>query len=198
MQPSVTVAAETERVGLDLLASSASRLHKMSYSSSRTTKTYSYSSGGPGGSRVTETRTVTNDGGTRTETTTHGGNGGDLSFGIGNKLAGVNISGGRRPDGHFTASVSQPVQGRYSKGWGSRRETRPPPGPPMKLEGKSFEAIRDQCLREGRLFEDPDFPAIDTSIFYSKAPPRPFVWKRPPVSKLEPGQNKINLLALVR
>jgi calpain len=47
---------------------------------------------------------------------------------------------------------------------------------------QDFYAIRDRCLAEGTLFEDPDFLAEDSSIFYSKAPPRPFEWKRPIVS----------------
>ena len=47
---------------------------------------------------------------------------------------------------------------------------------------QDFLNIRTRCLEEGSLFEDPEFPAEDTSIFYSKAPPRPFEWKRPIVS----------------
>lgn len=57
---------------------------------------------------------------------------------------------------------------------------RPPPGvSASKLVGKTYEQYREECLREGKLFEDPDFPAINTSIFYSKSPPKPFEWKRP-------------------
>ena len=47
--------------------------------------------------------------------------------------------------------------------------------------GVSYNDIRKHCLKEGVLFEDPDFPAVDTSMFFSKKPPRPFVWKRPKV-----------------
>jgi len=74
---------------------------------------------------------------------------------------------------------------RCKSGWGSRHggsEPKRPTGPPMKLEGKTYDEIKAQCLRENRLFEDPDFPAIDSSIFPSKPPPRPFEWKRPSVS----------------
>jgi len=39
--------------------------------------------------------------------------------------------------------------------------------------------LKKHCLKEGVLFEDPDFPAIDASLFFSKKPPRPFIWKRP-------------------
>jgi len=68
---------------------------------------------------------------------------------------------------------------RYSSGWKLTNETRQPGEPPMKLEGKSYEEIRAQCLKEGRLFEDPDFPAVDKSVFFSHNPPQPFDWKRP-------------------
>ncbi|RUS84596.1 hypothetical protein EGW08_007623 [Elysia chlorotica] len=43
----------------------------------------------------------------------------------------------------------------------------------------SFAEIQEACMKSGSLFEDPDFPAADISLFFSKAPPRPFVWKRP-------------------
>jgi calpain len=44
---------------------------------------------------------------------------------------------------------------------------------------QDFTKIRDQCLEKGTLFEDPEFPAEDSSIYFSKTPPRPFEWKRP-------------------
>ncbi|CAL4082214.1 unnamed protein product, partial [Meganyctiphanes norvegica] len=44
---------------------------------------------------------------------------------------------------------------------------------------QDFSSLRAKCLAEGRLFEDPDFLAADNSIFYSKKPGKPFVWKRP-------------------
>jgi len=76
---------------------------------------------------------------------------------------------------------------RCKSGWGSRHggnEPKRQTGPPMKLEGKTYDEIKAQCLRENRLFEDPDFPAIDSSVFPTKRPPRPFEWKRPGVSSL--------------
>ena len=72
---------------------------------------------------------------------------------------------------------------RYSKGWGSQRQHTRPTAQPMQTAGKTFEQIKAECLRSGQLFEDPDFPAIDASIFYSRKPPRSFVWKRPGVSR---------------
>ena len=44
-----------------------------------------------------------------------------------------------------------------------------------------FERLRESCLKKGELFEDPDFPAVQTSIFYHQKPPFSFVWKRPKV-----------------
>ncbi|XP_037774543.1 calpain clp-1-like [Penaeus monodon] len=49
-------------------------------------------------------------------------------------------------------------------------------------EVQDFYSLRQQCLDGGTLFEDHDFPAEDSSIFFSRAPPKPFEWKRPHVS----------------
>ena len=149
----------------------------MSYHTT-STKTYTFSSGGPGGTK-TETRTTTDRDGKHTETVTYGGDMGDRSFGLNQRFNNMNMGNGQAVSGGIQRTVSKPVESRYSSGWGTRKPRST--GPPMTLEGKSFEEIRDQCLSEGRLFEDPDFPCVDTSIFYSKAPPRPFVWKRPKV-----------------
>ncbi|XP_041279922.1 calpain-9 isoform X3 [Onychostruthus taczanowskii] len=45
--------------------------------------------------------------------------------------------------------------------------------------GKGYEQLKQECLRRGVLFEDPDFPACNSSLFFSENPPIPFVWKRP-------------------
>ncbi|KAM5235027.1 calpain-9 [Ctenodactylus gundi] len=45
--------------------------------------------------------------------------------------------------------------------------------------GQSFEQLRQSCLSAGALFEDPDFPAGNSSLFFSDRPQVPFVWKRP-------------------
>ncbi|XP_045717628.1 calpain-9 isoform X1 [Phyllostomus hastatus] len=44
---------------------------------------------------------------------------------------------------------------------------------------QSFEQLRQECLQKGILFEDADFPANSSSLFYSQRPQIPFVWKRP-------------------
>lgn len=50
------------------------------------------------------------------------------------------------------------------------------------LETQSYDQLKEKCLSEGILFEDPEFEAEDSTIFFSKRPPRPFEWKRPHVS----------------
>ncbi|XP_030019873.2 calpain-C isoform X1 [Manduca sexta] len=41
-----------------------------------------------------------------------------------------------------------------------------------------YEKIRTSCLQREVLWEDPDFPANQTSVFYYQTPPFHFVWKR--------------------
>ncbi|XP_074803127.1 calpain-9 isoform X2 [Natator depressus] len=45
--------------------------------------------------------------------------------------------------------------------------------------GQTYEELKCQCQQKGTLFEDCDFPANISSLFYSEKPPIPFVWKRP-------------------
>lgn len=54
-------------------------------------------------------------------------------------------------------------------------------GSGFKLRGdvQDFYKIRDDCLRNSILWEDPEFPAVDKSLYYSKLPDRHFEWKRP-------------------
>uniref|UniRef100_A0A0M3IPF5 Calpain catalytic domain-containing protein n=1 Tax=Ascaris lumbricoides TaxID=6252 RepID=A0A0M3IPF5_ASCLU len=54
-----------------------------------------------------------------------------------------------------------------------------PPSPASKAEALDFYRTRDQCLQERRLFEDPEFPACDSSLFFSKRPPKLIEWRRP-------------------
>ncbi|XP_076318532.1 calpain-B-like [Tachypleus tridentatus] len=44
---------------------------------------------------------------------------------------------------------------------------------------QDFHKLHEKCVRDGTLFEDPDFPACDSTVFFSCTPPRPFKWKRP-------------------
>ncbi|OQR75799.1 calpain-C-like [Tropilaelaps mercedesae] len=50
-----------------------------------------------------------------------------------------------------------------------------------------FERVR-KSLERGRLYEDPEFPAVQSTVFYHQTPPFQFVWKRPHVSVREMGR----------
>jgi len=43
----------------------------------------------------------------------------------------------------------------------------------------TYERIKNECKRKGQLWEDPDFAAVQTSVFYHQTPPFTFQWKRP-------------------
>ncbi|GFV48219.1 calpain-A [Trichonephila clavipes] len=48
-----------------------------------------------------------------------------------------------------------------------------------KGEVQDFAKIRDRCLQSGTLFEDPEFPAEDSSIYFSRRCPGSMEWLRP-------------------
>ena len=158
--------------------------------SKRTTRTvYSSSSDGQPGqqrSNVTETVSYTDSDG-RVHTQTTNNQSGEFQ----NSNHGHHHTASSRPihesfGQRLMSSVMETAAGgtkRYTSGWGNRKSSRPTATKTISTQGKSFAEIKKQCLAEGVLFEDPEFPAINTSIFYSQRPPRPFEWKRPPVSK---------------
>ncbi|CAH0716272.1 unnamed protein product, partial [Brenthis ino] len=41
-----------------------------------------------------------------------------------------------------------------------------------------YERIKTSCLQKHELWEDPDFPAVQPSVFYHQVPPFTFEWKR--------------------
>ena len=47
-----------------------------------------------------------------------------------------------------------------------------------RLCDQDFEELRAAALESGELFEDPEFPPDDQSLFFSKDPPYAFEWKR--------------------
>ncbi|KAL8619659.1 hypothetical protein ACOMHN_019714 [Nucella lapillus] len=53
--------------------------------------------------------------------------------------------------------------------------------PFASLEYQHYDEIKAKCQDEGILFEDPEFEAVDESVFYSQSP-REFEWLRPSVS----------------
>ncbi|KAF7274842.1 hypothetical protein GWI33_012492, partial [Rhynchophorus ferrugineus] len=46
-------------------------------------------------------------------------------------------------------------------------------------EPQDFYKLRDEHVQSGSLFEDPEFPATDSSLFFSHRPDRNYEWKRP-------------------
>ena len=63
-----------------------------------------------------------------------------------------------------------------------------PPTPPTQINqvgtrvpAQDFVSLRRQALSSGGLFEDPYFPADDSSLFYSQKLPFTPEWKRPGV-----------------
>ncbi|TMS38688.1 hypothetical protein L596_005355 [Steinernema carpocapsae] len=53
------------------------------------------------------------------------------------------------------------------------------PTPGVPSFGLDFYAERDRCLQNKSLFEDPEFPPCDRSLYFSKNPSRPIEWLRP-------------------
>lgn len=47
---------------------------------------------------------------------------------------------------------------------------------------QNYSALKRGCLRRKVLFEDPNFPATDDSLYYKDTPGTPVRWKRPKVS----------------
>lgn len=177
---------------------------------SHSSRNYQFSSGsGQPQSTTTETRTVIDaDGTRRTETKTYSSDtpGGSITFDggdktrsgftsqigdFGSKVGGwmqdkVDNIGNKMHDIHIGAKISprksKKTEARFKRGWSSKRKDDVSSVLPVHPDGKSYEEIKSQCLRENKLFQDPDFPAVDSSIFFSRMPPRPFEWKRPSVS----------------
>ncbi|XP_049882091.1 calpain-A-like isoform X2 [Pectinophora gossypiella] len=56
-------------------------------------------------------------------------------------------------------------------------ETRPSGFGPATYQ--DFKDIRSRCLADGVLFEDPEFPATDRSLYYKERLDRPITWLRP-------------------
>ena len=140
--------------------------------------------------RTTRTvRTIFSDGKgpprVETKTYTDGDDGDDggsaMDFGgFRTRFGGMNIRiGGGGDDSGSRFSVGRSTQRGGVGGRSSRREKK---NPFSGMEKQSYEEIVKKCKEEGCLFEDPEFPAEDASIFFSRSPPKPFEWKRPTVS----------------
>ncbi|XP_077870335.1 calpain-6-like [Saccoglossus kowalevskii] len=56
-------------------------------------------------------------------------------------------------------------------------------GPKVKpYKGQKYEELKKMCQEQATLFSDPEFPAEDRQIFFSKSVPGRVEWKRPKVS----------------
>ena len=77
---------------------------------------------------------------------------------------------------------------RYSTSWNKSRNDPLSPKSPIssgkQYKGSTYEELKGECLKDKTLFQDPDFPAVDSNIFYSQKPPKSFQWMRPSVSRL--------------
>ncbi|KAI1714548.1 calpain family cysteine protease domain-containing protein [Ditylenchus destructor] len=67
------------------------------------------------------------------------------------------------------------ISGKY------HRKVDPFVSPTLPSFNLDFHAEREKCLRERRLFEDPEFPPVDRSLYYSNPPKMRIEWKRPSV-----------------
>ncbi|KAL5008174.1 hypothetical protein ScPMuIL_013755 [Solemya velum] len=158
------------------------------WTSSRTVRTYR--SDGSGQPQV-QTRTYNYGGGEDGGTEENGGFGAGFGGGFGDfgshfksglkKFFGggggggaqIRISGGGGDDhgGRFSFTQRPTVVGRPT-----RKEKK---NPFSGVVNQNYDDVKKACLAENSLFEDPEFKAEDMSIFFSRAPPRPFEWKRP-------------------
>uniref|UniRef100_A0A8C0UE85 Calpain-3 n=1 Tax=Cyanistes caeruleus TaxID=156563 RepID=A0A8C0UE85_CYACU len=51
--------------------------------------------------------------------------------------------------------------------------------PIISIKEKTYEELHRKCLEKNVLYEDPDFPPNESSLFYSQKSPVKFEWKRP-------------------
>uniref|UniRef100_A0A8C3TY47 Calpain-3 n=1 Tax=Catharus ustulatus TaxID=91951 RepID=A0A8C3TY47_CATUS len=51
--------------------------------------------------------------------------------------------------------------------------------PIISVKEKTYEELHKKCLEKNILYEDPDFPPNESSLFYSQKSPVKFEWKRP-------------------
>ncbi|XP_041070260.1 calpain-3 isoform X10 [Carcharodon carcharias] len=50
----------------------------------------------------------------------------------------------------------------------------------LSAKSEVFQQLKEKCLRKGVLFEDEEFPANDSSLFYTMKMPFKLEWRRPP------------------
>ena len=67
---------------------------------------------------------------------------------------------------------------RYSQGWRSAEQDRKPAPNVARIISQDYSVIKRECLSQKALWEDPNFPATDQSIYPSSHGPLPFKWTR--------------------
>ena len=85
---------------------------------------------------------------------------------------------------------------RYHSGWQSREQQERLPTRVARITKQHFSDIRAECVQQQALFEDPDFPAANRSIYYSYDPGVQFKWMRPTVCVRESVTRSCSVLAL--
>lgn len=56
-------------------------------------------------------------------------------------------------------------------------------GPPLKFfKNQKYQELKQECIRDGRLFCDPTFLPENDSLFYNRLLPGKVIWKRPQVT----------------
>ena len=49
------------------------------------------------------------------------------------------------------------------------------------FRNQRYDKLKSLCVKEKKLFEDPEFPPEDKSLFFSRSPTEAVEWKRPKV-----------------
>uniref|UniRef100_A0A5K3EIE5 Calpain catalytic domain-containing protein n=1 Tax=Mesocestoides corti TaxID=53468 RepID=A0A5K3EIE5_MESCO len=99
---------------------------------------------------------------------------------------GFNITPGSVKFGRFQdprATIRNQIKNRVPVDAGSGKSSSHPvpasTGGQITTKGMTYEDIKKNLKGTGQLFEDPDFPAVGSSLFYSMSAPRGIEWKRP-------------------
>jgi len=53
------------------------------------------------------------------------------------------------------------------------------------FKGQKYSALKKQALSSGHLFQDPEFPPNEHSLFYGRGRAEGIVWKRPAVCSFQ-------------
>ncbi|KAK3599185.1 hypothetical protein CHS0354_041026 [Potamilus streckersoni] len=143
----------------------------MTYQSTRTTTRVVRIGGGP---PKVETKTYTYGGDSGS-----GQADGGMNFGFKSPFGFHKIRIGGDDDGDSSGGTSHTLSCTQRPNVIGRSTRKDKKNPFAGIVNQSYEEIKKKCKEEKCLFEDPEFPAEDSSIFFSRRPPRPFEWKRP-------------------